>query len=152
MPKLDLSLTPEEVDAFVGAQRTVRLATVGRNNVPHVVPLWFVWLDRSLYMNSTLGNETIKNLQRDPSASGVIDDGQTYDDLRGVIVMGHVQWGPGDRPETIKEMWSTKYLAGNPVPFDRWKNRVWFSLPAEHISSWDFRKMAEARARRAATP
>ncbi|HEX8099752.1 MAG TPA: pyridoxamine 5'-phosphate oxidase family protein [Actinomycetota bacterium] len=150
MPKLDLSMSAEEIDAFLGAQRTVRLATIGRSNIPHVVPLWFVWMNGCLYMNSTLGNETMNNLHRDPTASGVIDDGETYDDLRGVIVKGRIEWGSGERAQTINEMWSVKYLAGNPVPFERWKNRAWFSLPAGHVSSWDFRKMAEARARRAA--
>ena len=42
MAKLDQSLTQEELEAFLGEQHTVRVATVGPDGTPHVVPLWFV--------------------------------------------------------------------------------------------------------------
>ena len=41
-------------------------------------------------------------------------------------------------------------MGGNPVPYDRWKNRTWFRLTPERITSWDFRKIPEAKARAAA--
>ena len=56
MAKLDLSLTDDELDRFLAEQRTIRLATATQDGRPQVVPLWFVWLDRVVFMNSTLGN------------------------------------------------------------------------------------------------
>ena len=147
MPKLDLSFTTEELDAYLTAQKTIRLATVSPSGTAHVVPLWFVWVGGLVFMNSTRGNVTIRNLEANPAATGVVDDGETYDQLRGVIVKGRVGWGHNRRTDDVHTMWSQKYLAGNPVPFDRWKNRVWFHLFVDHLSSWDFRKIPEARAR-----
>jgi nitroimidazol reductase NimA-like FMN-containing flavoprotein (pyridoxamine 5'-phosphate oxidase superfamily) len=147
VPKLDLSLTPEEVDAYLATQRTIRLATASLGGLLHVVPLWFVWVGGVVFMNSTLGNVTIRNLRENPTASGVVDDGQLYDELRGVIVRGRVGWGQEELGDEVNETWSDKYLGGSPVPFERWKNRVWFHLVPEDVSSWDFRKIPEARAR-----
>src|SRR5215218_1131494 len=80
--RLDLSLDDEELERFLSSQRTVRVATVGSDGVPHVVPLWFVWLDGRLYLNSTLGNPTVVNMLATGRASAVVDDGTVYDELR----------------------------------------------------------------------
>lgn len=150
MAKLDLSLTPGELDSFLSAQRTIRLATATPRGLPHVVPLWFVWVDGVVFMNSTLGNVTIRNLQRNPAATGSIDDGDAYEELRGVLVHGEVQWADEDaRLEKVKSAWSTKYMEGKPPPYDRWKNRIWFRLVPARITSWDFRKIPEAKAKAA---
>lgn len=151
MPKLDLSLTPEELDAFLSSERTLRLATVSAAGEPHVVPLWFVWVESAVFLNSTLGNATLRNLERDPRAAATVDDGVDYDELRGVVIRGRVQRVDDDPGLAgVEDAWSRKYLGGSPVPFRRWNDRVWLRLTPERVRSWDFRKMAEARARRAA--
>ena len=147
MAKLDLSLTSEELGPYLETQRTIRLATCG-SEWPHVVPLWFVWLDGTVFMNSTLGNVTIGNLKRDPRATGSVDDGESYDELRGVLIQGGVEWAGDDpRLDAVKEAWSRKYMGGNEVPYDRWRDRVWFRLAPTRLTSWDFRKIPEAKAR-----
>ncbi len=146
MRKLDLSLAPDELDGYLRSQSTVRLATINADGTPHVVPLWFVWLDGTAFMNSTLGNRTLRNLGRDPLATGCVDDGTTYDDLRGVLLHGPVERAEDDpRIPEVEHRWSEKYLAGNPVPFQHWKNRVWLRMTPGRITSWDFRKIPEAR-------
>ena len=148
MAKLDLSLTREELEEFLVSQRTIRLATATRPGRPHVVPLWFVWVDGTVFMNTTLGNLTVRNLQENPQATGSIDDGDTYDTLRGVLVHGTVERADDDaRLDTVMHRWSEKYMGGNPLPYARWKNRAWFRLVPERITSWDFRKIPRAKAR-----
>jgi Pyridoxamine 5'-phosphate oxidase len=151
MRKLDLSLAPDELDGYLRSQSTLRLATINRDGTPHVVPLWFVWLDGTAFMNSTLGNRTLRNLNEDARATGCVDDGTTYDDLRGVLLHGPVERA-GDDPRIpdVEHRWSEKYLSGNPVPFQQWKDRVWLRMTPARITSWDFRKIPEARAKAAA--
>lgn len=148
MAKLDLSLTEEELEGFLGEQHTVRVATVGPDGTPHVVPLWFVWHDGSLFLNSTLGNPTVENMARTRNASAVVDDGRTYDVLRGVVLTGPVEQVDGDPPPQVERAWSQKYLGGSELPYGHWKNRTWLRLVPERTASWDFRKIPEARARR----
>jgi nitroimidazol reductase NimA-like FMN-containing flavoprotein (pyridoxamine 5'-phosphate oxidase superfamily) len=148
MARLDLSLTDAELHAFLKSHRTIRLATTAPDGRPQVIPLWFVWLNGQVFMNSTLGNVSVGNLQADARAAGVIDDGETYEALRGVLIHGTVSVADADpRINEVEATWSRKYLGGNPIPYGRWKNRVWLRLVPEHISSWDFRKIPEAKAR-----
>lgn len=149
MARLDLSLEEQELDRFLSSQRTVRVATAGPDGTPHVVPLWFVWLDGSLYMNSTLGNPTVLNMLATGKASAVVDDGVAYDELRGVVLTGRVERADDDpRIPEVDRLWSAKYLGGSPTPYGRWKNRLWLRLHPDRVASWDFRKIPEAKARR----
>lgn len=149
MPRLDLSLAPQELESYLREQRTVRVATVGRDGGPHVVPLWFVWHRGRMYLNSTLGNRTVENALRTGRTSAVVDDGETYESLRGVVVTGSIERLDDERTATdVERLWSEKYFAGGEVPYRRWRNRAWFRLIPDRVASWDFRKIPEARARR----
>jgi nitroimidazol reductase NimA-like FMN-containing flavoprotein (pyridoxamine 5'-phosphate oxidase superfamily) len=43
-----IAMTPQEVDTYLAAERTCRVATVGADGAPHVTPLWFAWDGASL--------------------------------------------------------------------------------------------------------
>jgi nitroimidazol reductase NimA-like FMN-containing flavoprotein (pyridoxamine 5'-phosphate oxidase superfamily) len=150
MPRLDLSLSEHELEDFLGVQRTVRLATASPTGLPQVVPLWYVWLDGTMYLNTTLGNLTVRNLDSGGRATALVDDGTEYEELRGVVLRGPVERADQDpNIPQVKQSWSGKYMGGKPVPYDRWKNRVWLRLRPVAITSWDFRKIPDARARAA---
>ena len=145
---LDLTFTREELEAFLRTQRTARVATTGPGGSPHVVPLWFIWHEGTLFLNSTLGNPTVGNMLRSGRAAAVIDDGEEYEVLRGATITGRVEEAEDDpRLPRVEREWSEKYLGGEPVPYRRWRNRVWLRLVPERIASWDFRKIPEAKAR-----
>jgi nitroimidazol reductase NimA-like FMN-containing flavoprotein (pyridoxamine 5'-phosphate oxidase superfamily) len=148
MAKLDLSLSDEEREKFLATQRTVRVATVGPDGSPHVVPLWFVWHGGRLFLNSTLGNPTVENMIRTGTASAVVDDGDSYDVLRGVVLTGTTQRLGDQAPPEVERVWSEKYMGGGELPYRRWRDRTWFRLDPARAASWDFRKIPEARARR----
>lgn len=151
MPRLDLSLTDGEREGYLSEQRTVRVATIDEEGRPHAIPLWFVWHDGVMFLNSTLGNRAVENLLRSGIASAVVDDGEIYDELRGVVVTGRAERGDDDpRLPEVERKWSGKYLGGSPAPYRLWRNRVWLRLVPDSIASWDFRKIPEAKAKRAA--
>jgi nitroimidazol reductase NimA-like FMN-containing flavoprotein (pyridoxamine 5'-phosphate oxidase superfamily) len=39
-----IAMSADEMDSFLGEQRTCRMATLGPGGGPHVSPVWFVWL------------------------------------------------------------------------------------------------------------
>jgi len=148
MTKLDISMTDEELDAYLLGQRVVRLATADEEGTPHVVPLWFVWHEGGMFLNSTLGNVTVENMLRSGTATGVVDSGEAYDELRGATIVGEIERLGDTAPDEVERAWSEKYLGGSEPPYRRWRDRSWFRLSPRSIASWDFRKIPEARARR----
>ena len=148
MSELDLSLSVKELDAYLAERRAARVATVGPDGTPHVVPLWFVWHGGALFLNSTLGNPTVEHMLRTGTAAAVIDDGDEYEELRGVVLRGRVERLGDTAPPDVERAWSNKYMGGGEVPYRRWRNRTWLRLTPVRTASWDFRKIPAAKARR----
>jgi hypothetical protein len=140
-------MSSDELDGFLGLERTCRVATVGRDGAPHNVPLWFVWDGRALWLNSVVKSQRWTDLARDPRASVVIDAGEAYGELRGVELVGRFE-PVGDVPRTAapdpavataEQLFATKYGGSDTfVPDGR---HAWLRLLPEKTVSWDFRKL-----------
>ena len=80
-----IAMSEEERDAFLGVQRTCRLASLGPGG-PHVSPVWFVWDGAALWVYSLTRSQRWTDIQRDPRVAAVIDAGAHYHELHGVDV------------------------------------------------------------------
>lgn len=85
-----IRMSDEELAAFLDEQRTVVVATVGRDGWPHLMPLWYVVRDRELWAWTYARSQKVKNLERDDRVTLQVEDGETYDQLRGVMVKARV--------------------------------------------------------------
>lgn len=143
-----IAMTAAEVDDFLAAERTCRVATAGRDGRPHVAPLWFVWDGTSLWLSSVVRSQRWTDLARDPRVAVVIDAGVAYNELRGVELSGQVV-PAGEVPRTAtpdpglavpERLFAGKYTGGGEfVPDGR---HAWLRLTPEKLVSWDFRKLA----------
>ena len=149
MAKLDVSMDDGELAGFLAKAWTARVASIAPDGWPHVVPLWFVWMEGTLLVNTTRGNRTVRNLQADPRSAVTIDDGERYDELRGAVLRGDLSEAADD-DGTITAAFGDKYFGGNQPHFASWRDRLFLRMEPERISSWDFRKIPEALARREA--
>lgn len=142
-------MSAEELDDFLGSQRTCRVGTVGGNGAPHVTPLWFVWDGEALWLNSIVASQRWTNLDRDPRVSVVVDAGDEFGELRGVELEGAVT-PVGDIPRPVEgdahpeaaeaeQLWGHKYMGGAPFMSDG--RHAWLRMAVTKIASWDFRKM-----------
>src|SRR5215472_4559565 len=85
-----IAMTAAEVDEFLAAERTCRVATAGKDGRPHVAPLWFAWDGTSLWLSSLVRSQRWTDLMRDPRVAVVVDAGVGYTELRGVELSGEV--------------------------------------------------------------
>ncbi|HEY0813054.1 MAG TPA: pyridoxamine 5'-phosphate oxidase family protein [Pseudonocardia sp.] len=144
-----IAMTPDEVDEFLTEQRTCRVATVGATG-PHATPLWYAWLDGALWLTSLSRSQRWKDLQVDPRIAVVIDAGDAYDELRGVELRGRVEvvgevprtGEPVAELEAPEQAFADRYSSGTIVRDGR---HGWLRLVPDKITSWDFRKIGEAR-------
>ena len=84
-------MTTEELDAFLSATRTCRLASRSADGTLHNTPLWFVWYERHVWISSIVKSRQWSDLRIFPGVSVVVDAGDRYDDLRGVELIGDVE-------------------------------------------------------------
>jgi PPOX class probable F420-dependent enzyme len=81
-------MTPEEVDAFLHEPHTMAVATLNPDGHPHVVAMWYGFLDGAPAFETYKKSQKIVNLQRDPRITCMIEDGDRYEHLRGVELVG----------------------------------------------------------------
>ncbi|MEV5439780.1 pyridoxamine 5'-phosphate oxidase family protein [Streptomyces sp. NPDC052682] len=145
-----IMMTPGELDAFLTAQRTCRVATVSGDGAPHVSALWFAWDGTSMWLYSVVRSKRWADLRRDPRVAIVVDSGEEYDQLRGVELSGRAEF-VGEIPRTgelraeldVPEMlFARKYFGLEELPHDG--RHAWLRLTPEKIVSWDFRKLGSA--------
>jgi hypothetical protein len=145
-----IAMSAGEVDAFLGVERTCRLATLGPDG-PHVSPVWFTWTGGTLWIYSLTRSQRWADLQRDRRVSAVIDGGEHYGELHGVEIEGQaVVVGPVPRtgeadPQTPElaepeRLMAAKYFGAGDMTHDG--RHAWLRITPAKITSWDFRKLA----------
>jgi PPOX class probable F420-dependent enzyme len=84
--RAEIAMSPDEVAAFLGEQRTVTCATLGRDGWPHLMPLWYVIRGDDVWSWTYAKSQKARNLERDPRCTLQVEAGDTYDQLRGVML------------------------------------------------------------------
>ncbi len=84
-----IRMTDAEARSFVASARTVILCSIGQGGIPHPMPMWFgLEDDGALIMTTFARSQKVRNLERDPRVSLLIEDGEEYAKLRGMVLYG----------------------------------------------------------------
>jgi len=81
-----IRMSAEEALDFLAEQKTVTLATNGRDGWPHLMPIWYVLRDGQLWGWTYAKSQKARNLERDPRATLQVEAGMEYQELRGVML------------------------------------------------------------------
>lgn len=84
--RAEIRLTPEEQRELLEGERVVVVATHGPRGWPHVMPLWYVVRGGRIWIWTYAKSQKVKNLERDPRATLLVETGHEYGELRGVQV------------------------------------------------------------------
>ncbi|HVX19601.1 MAG TPA: PPOX class F420-dependent oxidoreductase [Acidimicrobiales bacterium] len=142
-----VEMTPEEVDAFLTEQRSATLVTIGPSGQPHAVAMWYALIDGAIWFETKAKAQKTRNLQRDPRATVLVEDGLTYDTLRGVSLEGRVEIT--DDPDqlfavgvSVWERYTGPYTdEAKPMVEMMLNKRVAVRFEVERVRSWDHRKL-----------
>src|SRR5690349_22927264 len=81
-----IEMTDEEVAAFLDTERVVTCATFGPRGWPHLMPLWYVVRDGECWAWTYGKSQKVKNLERDSRCTLQVEAGDSYFELRGVMI------------------------------------------------------------------
>jgi PPOX class probable F420-dependent enzyme len=140
-------MTDDEIAEFIVRSRTATLATLLPDGRPHLVAMWYGVVDGVIWFETKAKSQKAVNLRRDPTVTVMIEDGQTYNTLRGVSIDGHAEIV--DDPETILRVgisvWEryTGPYTDEMRPFvdQMMNNRVAVRVVPNRMRSWDHRKL-----------
>lgn len=88
MARKDISLTEDELAAFLTSGHTLQVATIDGEGFPHLAPMWYVVRDGKIVFRSFTKSQKIVNLQRNPRLSVLLETGEAYAELRGAMIRG----------------------------------------------------------------
>jgi PPOX class probable F420-dependent enzyme len=146
-----LSMSGDEVAAFLDGQWRAQVATINSDGTPHVVPLTYVMIDGRLTFWTDPRSHKVANLRRDARATCLVEAGQHFAEFRAVQLTGRIELGEDlaisegvglalferTRGQLTDELRVTvAALAGE---------RVALTLHPERVVTWDHRKVSGVR-------
>ena len=89
-PARGVRLSADEAWAVVENSHTGILATLRRDGVPVMLPLWFVAIDRRIYLRTGADSKKARRIRHDPRASFLVESGERWAELRAVHLTGTI--------------------------------------------------------------
>jgi PPOX class probable F420-dependent enzyme len=143
-----IRMTEEEIQAFLREQKTMAIASIGVSGRPHLVAMWYAFVDDEIAFWTFAKSQKVVNLRRDPRITGMVEDGQQYNELRGVELVAKARI-TDDHDEVMRfgELEFERYQgvpvtdAIRPTVANMANKRVVVYLEVERMVSWDHRKL-----------
>ena len=82
-------LTTEEAHAFLDSRPGwIILTTFDRNGYPHTVPIGYFRVGDEVFIGCRDATQKIRNIERNPKVSLLVESGSTMADLKGLMLQG----------------------------------------------------------------
>lgn len=144
-----IRMTEAEIASFLRERgHTMAVATVGRDGRPHLVAMWYGFLDGLPAFWTYAKSQKIRNLERDPRITCLVEDGDRYEELRGVEIIGTGEIRTD--PESRLAVGASVFERYNDTPFTdevrpvierMGAKRAVVVIHPERYVSWDHRKL-----------
>ncbi|MGH7792845.1 MAG: pyridoxamine 5'-phosphate oxidase family protein [Thermodesulfobacteriota bacterium] len=114
---MGINMTPEEIKVFLADNKVCRMATVEKDGMPHVVPMWYVILDGEIYIETTGTTKKVKNIESTKKTAIIVDAGDSLYDYRGVMMQGKTEiLRDGAFLKRFREALSQRYFGSDEHP------------------------------------
>lgn len=145
-------MSDTEVQQLLAENIKVQVATIGRDGAPHLTTLFYVLEEGLIGFWTYARSQKVRNLERDPRVSCLVEDGTDYFELRGVSVTGRARivrdhdhlLDLGGRvvarmagADTVTELGAE----GLEAVERQARKRVGILVEPESVATWDHRKM-----------
>jgi PPOX class probable F420-dependent enzyme len=143
-------MTKHERQAFLARHRTMQVATMDRDGMPHLVAMWYGLLDGEIVMWTYGKSQKAQNLRGSSNIACLVESGERYEELQGVSIRGHAELS--EDPDYVRRV-GQAVLFGGPGGADESDplaplilektaaKRVAITVKPTRIVSWDHRKL-----------
>ena len=142
-----IRMTDDEVRAFLDGRHTLNVATYNHDGTIHLVAMWYAVQDDDVVFWTYGKSQKIKNLERDPRITGLVEAGEEYAELRGVELVGRGTVVT-DRSEIMRigEAVYERYFGPvtdevRPFVEQTGAKRLGVRIAVDRVVSWDHRKL-----------
>jgi PPOX class probable F420-dependent enzyme len=141
-------MTASEIEDLLTASKKVQLATINPDGTPHLVTMFYGLVEGRIAFFTYRRSQKVRNLERDPRITCLVEAGVDYGELRGVLSYGTARLiedyqavvEVGTRVLTRTMGIPGDAVAGYVGPTAR--KRVAYIVEPVRAVSWDHRKLA----------
>jgi len=113
----NIQMTDAEIRSTLEGGRVVMLVTNGKNGYPHALPMFYGLDDDLTFRFSTYEHsQKVKNIERNPKVTLLVEGGEAYDELNAVMIEGTARIERGELDATVATMVEAMRRAGNTMP------------------------------------
>lgn len=76
---------------FIRSQRILRLATIDPQGNPHIIPVWYDYINGKFYIGTNTRTIKARNVKENPRVSFCIDVGIKSPDIFGIMGIGRAR-------------------------------------------------------------
>ena len=142
-----IKMTPAEVEALLQERRSMTMSTISSDGSIHSVAMWYGFLEGAVAFETKGKAQKVQNLRRDPRLTCLVEAGDSYDELRGVSLVGTGEII--DDPDRMWELGVSVFERYNAPYTDEMKpfveamlrKRVVVKLHVDKTVTWDHRKL-----------
>ena len=148
-----IRLSDEEQLELLESERVAVVSSLGPRGWPHSMPLWYVPREGEVWIYTYAKSQKVRNLERDPRATVLIETGHEYGELRGLMIEAEAEIHRDlETVYGLAEQLTLRYAEGlESVEGDakaaleaQAQKRVAIRLRARRLASWDHRKLGGA--------
>ena len=81
-----IKLSEDELLELLEDERIAVVSSLGPRGWPHSMPLWFVPREGEVWIWTYAKSQKVRNLERDPRATVLVETGHEYGELRGAMI------------------------------------------------------------------
>ena len=81
-----IKLSEAELAELLETERVAVVSSNGPRGFPHSMPLWFVPREGEVWIWTYAKSQKVRNLERDPRATLLVETGHGYGELRGAMI------------------------------------------------------------------
>jgi len=143
-----IRMTDNEIGAFLEQQRSLQVASINKDGTPHLVTMWYGFIDGNIVFWTYAKSQKVANLRRDPRISCLVESGLKYEELKGVSITGRGELS--DDREYVLQVGAAVLPRYNMVEIDdgvrevlqrMGAKRVAITIHPSKIVSWDHTKL-----------
>jgi PPOX class probable F420-dependent enzyme len=145
-----IKLDEEELLELLAGERVAIVSSQGPRGWPHSMPMWFVPRDGEIWIWTYAKSQKVRNLERDPRATVLVETGHEYGELRGAMIEAEAKIHHDfETVLTFAEELTLRYAEGiSSVEGDakaaleaQAPKRVAIEFKPVRTASWDHRKL-----------
>lgn len=138
-------MTADEVHAFLDSRPGwIALTTISRSGHPHTVPIGYFRMGEDVYIGCRAGTQKLKNIERNPKVSLMLEAGTTMQDIKGVCIQGEAEVinDPDRMLPLLRESMARRGVPQDQLPTEARPGAAYIRVHPVKVISWDYAKQA----------